>query len=198
MPSGARASGWTTKSSVARCPIPPREPLVRRALPPVGAGGIGVTDEETVERIGDWRRTFNQPVGVWNTPDPQAQEALALVRQAGPAGRRDLDSNGRSAPSEHARADGARDFVLDSARSASRTRSQDLRAGARARRVWRLPRRSTSAISTRGRAGRQGLGMRAVLLDPGGHWGAATARGPDLLAAVRLSSPGAEPPKRAE
>src|SRR5256885_8221176 len=41
---------------------------------------LGVADAATIEQVAEWRRTYNLPVGVWNTPDPQAHEALALVR----------------------------------------------------------------------------------------------------------------------
>src|SRR3989442_14510223 len=44
---------------------------------------LGVADAATIDKVAEWRRTYNRPVGVWNTADPQAPDALALVRQAG-------------------------------------------------------------------------------------------------------------------
>jgi len=151
--------------------------------------GIGVTDEETVERIGDWRRTFNQPVGVWNTPDPQAQEALALVRQAGLRAAVISNSNGSVRSILSALGLTAHvDFVLDSAevgvekpdpRIFELALGQARLAPAEAVYVGDL-----YSVDVRGA---RASGMRAVLLDPGGHWGARDCpMAPDLLAAVRL------------
>src|SRR5262249_54942160 len=45
--------------------------------------GAGVSDERVVSAVAAWGRTYNPPVGVWNTAEPLAAEALALVRDAG-------------------------------------------------------------------------------------------------------------------
>src|SRR5438105_14624578 len=55
---------------------------------------LGVADAKTVERVTEWRRTYNPPVGVWTTHDPQALEALALVRRSGARAAAISNSNG--------------------------------------------------------------------------------------------------------
>jgi putative hydrolase of the HAD superfamily len=43
----------------------------------------GVTDGATVEAMTEWRSRYNQPVGIFNVPDPGATAALAAARRGG-------------------------------------------------------------------------------------------------------------------
>ena len=56
--------------------------------------GLGVADGNTVEQVAEWRRGYNPPVGLWTTCDPQAHEALALVRTSGARSAAVSNSNG--------------------------------------------------------------------------------------------------------
>ena len=56
--------------------------------------GLGVADGSTVERVAEWRRTYNPPLGVWTAHDPQAPESLALVRRSGARAAAISNSNG--------------------------------------------------------------------------------------------------------
>lgn len=44
---------------------------------------LGIEDEAEVEAIGRWRRSYNQPIGLWNIADPGAGPAVARVKAAG-------------------------------------------------------------------------------------------------------------------
>jgi len=150
---------------------------------------LGVADAATIEQVAEWRRTYNLPVGVWNTPDPQAHEALALVRRAGLRAAVISNSNGsvRSILDSLGLTTHL-DFVLDSA---------EVRVEKPDPRIFELA--LTEARVVPGEAvyigdlysidvrGARGSGMRAVLLDPGGDWGARDCpTAPDLMGAVSL------------
>lgn len=152
--------------------------------------GLGVTDEATIERVAEWRRTYNLPVGVWNTLDPQAQSALALVRQAGLGAAVISNSNGSiRAILETLGLASHVDFVLDSAEVG--VEKPDPRIFGLALAEARLaPGEAVYvgdlySVDVRGA---RASGIRAVLLDPGGHWGARDCpMAPDLMSAVRLA-----------
>jgi putative hydrolase of the HAD superfamily len=151
--------------------------------------GLGVTDRETVEQIAAWRRSFNPPVGIWTRHDPQALDAIALVRHAGLRAAAISNSNGSVRSVLDAVGVAAHlDFVLDSGEVGVEKPDRRIfelalaRAGIAAAEAAYIG--DFYTIDARG-AGAAGL--RAVLLDPGGFWGARDcAMAPDLLSAVRL------------
>jgi putative hydrolase of the HAD superfamily len=150
---------------------------------------LGVTDPALVQKIVAWRRTYNLPRGVWNTVDPDAAQALAAVRRAGLGAAVISNSNG-SARSllESLGLAGHLDFVVDSAEEGVEKPDPRIfelaliRAGVAAAEAAYIG--DLYTIDARG-AGAAGL--RVVLLDPGGFWGARDCEmAPDLLSAVRL------------
>jgi HAD superfamily hydrolase (TIGR01509 family) len=150
--------------------------------------GLGVADPATVEKIAAWRRTYNPPVGVWNTVDPDAAPALAEVRRAGLRAAVISNSNGsvRSILESLGLA-GHLDFVVDSAEVG--VEKPDPRifeislAQARVAPGEAVYVGDLYSIDVRGA---RAAGMRAVLLDPGGHWGSRDCpMARDLPAAVR-------------
>jgi putative hydrolase of the HAD superfamily len=151
--------------------------------------GLGVTDPDTVEKVAAWRRSFNPPVGVWTKHDPQALEAIALVRAAGLRAAAISNSNGSVRSVLDAVGVAAHlDFVLDSGEVGVEKPDRRIfelalaRAGIAAAEAAYIG--DFYTIDARG-AGAAGL--RVVLLDPGGFWGARDcAMAPDLLSAVRL------------
>ena len=151
--------------------------------------GAGVTDARVVTAVAAWRRTYNPPVGVWNTAEPLAAEALALARDAGL--RAAVISNSNGSVRQILESLGlARhlDFVLDSFEVGIEKPDARIfqlaleRAGvAPAQAVYVGDLYSIDVL------GAGGAGLRAVLLDPGGCWGrrdCLVAR--DVLEAVKL------------
>ncbi len=152
--------------------------------------GLGVGDAHTVERVAEWRRTYNPPVGIWSSRDPQALEALELVRGSGARSAAISNSNGmaRSMLTTVGLAPYL-DFVIDSREVG--VEKPDPRIFELALAQAGVPASEAAyigdfySIDVRG-AGAAGL--RAVLLDPGGFWGPRDcAMAPDLLSAVRLA-----------
>src|SRR5437762_7860433 len=45
--------------------------------------GVGVRDPGVIDAIDAWRRGYNQPLGLWTAPEPDAAPALARARDAG-------------------------------------------------------------------------------------------------------------------
>ncbi len=152
--------------------------------------GLGVTDARTVEQLAEWRRTYNPPVGVWAAHDPQAIESLALVRGSGARAAAISNSNG-SVESILATAGLTPylDFVVDSGEVGVEKPDPRIFELAMAR-AGIAPSEAAYigdfySIDVRGATA---AGLRAVLLDPGGFWGARDcAMAPDLLSAVRLA-----------
>ena len=151
--------------------------------------GLGVTDQAIVEKIVAWRRVYNLPVGVWNTVDPDAAQALDDVRRAGLRAAVISNSNGSvRSILESLGLGGHLDFVVDSGEEGVEKPDPRIfeRALARARVA---PGEAVYigdlySIDVRGALA---AGLRAVLLDPGGHWGARDCPiAPDLAGAIRL------------
>lgn len=156
--------------------------------------GAGVRDEEIVAAVTAWHRGYNPPVGVWDAADPGAMEALALARARGIRTAVISNSNGSvRAILERLGLLPSLEFVLDS--SVIGVEKPDPR-------IFRM------ALECSGLApdeavyvgdiysvdvlGARAAGMRAVLLDPGGCWGARDCLlAPDVLGAVRLILDGA-------
>jgi FMN phosphatase YigB (HAD superfamily) len=78
------AFAWTTRSSRdgARANSTENRSTAERYLGYL-LDGLGVTDPAIVDKIVAWRRAYNPPVGIWNTVDPDAAQALDDVRRAG-------------------------------------------------------------------------------------------------------------------
>ena len=76
---------------------------------------LGVIDPRVVEAVTEWRRLYNAPVGLWTVAEPEAAEALALVRARGRVSGVVSNSNG-TIRGILERLDLARhvDFILDS------------------------------------------------------------------------------------
>jgi putative hydrolase of the HAD superfamily len=151
--------------------------------------GLGVVAPAAIEQMAAWRRTYNRPVGVWNTAEPQAHDALALVQRAGLPAAVISNSNGsvRSILSALGLT-GSLAFVLDSGEVG--VEKPDPRifelalTQARATAAEAVYIGDLYSIDVRGA---RAAGMRAVLLDPAGLWGARDCpTAPDVMAAVRL------------
>jgi len=151
--------------------------------------GLGVSDPRTIERVTEWRRTYNRPTGVWSARDPQALDALALVRRAGARAAAISNSNGSALSMLTAVGLGpSLEFVIDSGEVGVEKPDPRIfqlaldRAGVAASDAAYIG--DFYSIDVRG-AGAAGL--TPVLLDPGGFWGVRDcAMAPDLLSAVRL------------
>jgi putative hydrolase of the HAD superfamily len=151
---------------------------------------LGVREEPIVDAMEVWRGTYNAPVGVWNTAEPEAETALALARARGLGAAVISNSNG-SVGSILESLGLARhlDFVLDShlvgvEKPDPRIFEMALaRAGVGpAEAVYVGDLYSVDVLGARG------AGMDAILLDPGACWGARNCHAvPGPLAAVRLA-----------
>jgi putative hydrolase of the HAD superfamily len=152
--------------------------------------GVGVTDDATLRAMAEWRAGFNPPVGLFRLPEPAAAGALIAARDAGLATGVISNSNGTIASLldslgflPHL------DFVLDSyvvgvEKPDPRIFRMALeRAGVEARdAVYVGDLYSIDVLGARS------VGMRAILLDPGGCWGERDCpAAPDVAAAVRLA-----------
>jgi putative hydrolase of the HAD superfamily len=150
---------------------------------------LGITDAGIVEALVEWRRTYNPPVGLWNTADPHADAALGLVRAAGLAAAVISNSNGTVRSILETLGLASRlDFVLDSFEVG--VEKPDPRIfGLAIERAGVSPGEAVYvgdlySVDVRGA---HATGMDAILLDPGGHWGGRDClRAADVLAAVRL------------
>ena len=150
---------------------------------------LGVTDSGVIAAMTAWRRDYNAPVGLWTVAEPDAAEALALVRSTGRAAAVISNSNGtirgilqRLGLAAHL------DFVLDS--SEEGLEKPDPRLFQRA-----LTRAGVAAgdaayigdFYSVDVLGARRAGLRAVLMDPGRCWGSRDCpAAPSVLDAVRL------------
>lgn len=135
---------------------------------------LGVDDGEVARAMSAWRRTYNPPVGVWGCPDPDAGAALMLARSAALTTGVISNSNGAI----RSILDGLGltrhlDFVLDSYEVGMEKPDPRIfrlaleRAGVRAdEAVYVGDLYSVDVLGARA------AGLSAVLLDPGGCWGA--------------------------
>ena len=149
---------------------------------------LGVTDEATVAGVIAWRRDYNAPGGIFNTAEPQAGEALALVHAAGLAAAVISNSNGSvRSILESVGLAGQLDYVIDSGELGFEKPDP---------RIFRLAleRSGVDAASavyigdlySVDILGARAAGIRAILLDPGHHWGKRDCdTAPDILTAVR-------------
>jgi HAD superfamily hydrolase (TIGR01549 family) len=152
--------------------------------------GVDVTDADIVRALLEWRRSYNPPVGLWNTADPEAEPALRLVGEHGVRAAVISNSNGsiRHILTELGLVRHL-EFVLDSGELGIEKPDPRIfqialdRAG-----VEPTGAVYVGDLYTIDVLGARAVGMRAVLLDPGACWGnrhCPTASG--VLAAVRLA-----------
>jgi len=150
---------------------------------------LSVAEAGTIEALRAWRRAYNPPVGLWNTRHPAAEAALTLARDAGRTAAVVSNSNGSvRAILEDLGLARHLAFVIDSSEVGAEKPDPHIfrvaleRAGVdAARAVYVGDLYSVDVLGARA------VGMRAILLDPGGHWGARDCpRAPDVAAAVRL------------
>jgi putative hydrolase of the HAD superfamily len=151
--------------------------------------GLGVTDDRTIEAIDAWRRAYNLPVGLWNTADPDAAEALDTARAAGVRTAVISNSNGTiRALMERLRLLDKLDFVIDSGEEGVEKPDPRIfqtalaRAGAKPEETAYVG--DLYSIDVRGA---RAAGIRPVLLDPGRCWGPRDCDAtPTVLDAVRF------------
>ena len=112
---------------------------------------LGITREDEVAAIWDWRQEYNRPAGLYTRPDPDAMAALARIRAAGLVAGVISNSNGHAELllAGAGLASGV-DFVIDSGIvGVEKPDPRIFALGPRGRRGSLRPRRSTSATSTR-------------------------------------------------
>lgn len=149
--------------------------------------GLGVTDEATIAAVAAWRRTYNLPVGLWDTIEPKAEPALQAVREAGLVAGVISNSNGSvRSILESLGLTRYLDFVLDSG-EVGVEKPDPL--------IFRLALERASVDPSEAVyigdlysvdvLGARAVGLDAILLDPGACWGERDCvAAPDVLAAV--------------
>jgi putative hydrolase of the HAD superfamily len=151
--------------------------------------GLGVGDRQVVAAVAAWRRGYNPPVGLWTAPEPTAAEALEAVRAAGVRAAVISNSNGavRAILATHGLT-ALLDFVIDSSEVGLEKPDPAIFRLALARAgVSPAEAAYVGDLYSVDVLGARTAGLRAVLLDPGAHWGPRDCpRAPDTLAAVRL------------
>jgi HAD superfamily hydrolase (TIGR01509 family) len=154
----------------------------------------GITDAAVIRALSDWRSRYNMPVGLWTVPEPEAEEALALARGAGLVTGVVSNSNGTIRQiletlgfTRHL------DFVLDSREEGLEKPDPRFFAVALARAGVRASEATyIGDLYSVDVLGARSAGIDAVLMDPGGCWGARDCRcAPTVLDAVKLVLSGA-------
>lgn len=154
---------------------------------------LGVADEAVVSDVYQWVRAYNPPVGLWNLPDSKAAPLLERLRDEGYRLGVISNSNGsvRSILEETGLARRL-DFVLDSA--VVGVEKPDPRIFTMALEEAKVSPAEAAYIGDLYSVdvlGSRGVGMDAVLLDPGGVWGHVDCpKAPTLEAAVNLAISG--------
>ena len=156
--------------------------------------GLGVTDEGLIAAVTEWRRTYNLPIGPWNTVDPDAVPALEETRAAGLKTAVISNSNGTI----RGLLDGLGllrliDVVLDSGEEGVEKPNPEIFRRALARTgVAASEAVYIGDLHSIDILGARSAGVQAVLLDPGDHWGERDcAKARTVLDAVRLITKGA-------
>ena len=135
--------------------------------------GLGVQDEETGRALAEWRRSYNRPVGLWNRADPEAEAVLRQLRAQGLGTGVISNSNGsvRGALEELGLASHL-DFVLDSTVvGVEKPDPRIFKLGLDAARVEPHEAAYIGDLYSVDVLGARAVGLRAILLDPGGVWG---------------------------
>ena len=150
--------------------------------------GLGITDGAVIAAMTEWRQRYNAPVGLWTVAEPEAAAALALVRDRGRMAGVVSNSNG-TIRGILERLDLTRhlDFVLDSHEEGFEKPDPRFfqlaltRAG-----VGPEDAAYIGDLYSVDVVGARRAGIRAVLMDPGGCWGARDCpAAPTVLDAVR-------------
>jgi len=154
---------------------------------------LGIGDPSTARAMAEWRRTYNSPVGLFDVPDPEGEDALALVRSAGLRVGVISNSNGTVRALLESLGLGRHlDFVIDSSEVGVEKPDARIFALALARAgVEPAEAVYVGDLYSVDVRGARAAGVEGILLDPGGHWGQRDCRlatGP--LAAVRLALAG--------
>jgi len=154
---------------------------------------LGITGEAEVEDIARWQRGYNPPVGLWNQAEPEAEAALLRVKAAGLVAGVISNSNGsvRSILEETGLA-AHLDFVIDSGVvGVEKPDPRIFELGLRQAAVGPHEAVYVGDLYSVDVLGARGAGLDAVLLDPGGFWGARDcrlARGLDEAVGLALGS----------
>jgi FMN phosphatase YigB (HAD superfamily) len=146
--------------------------------------GVGVTDPALVDAMDEWRRGHNQPLGLWTAPEPDAAPALRLARESGLRTGVISNSNGMITRIQLLP---LVDFALDSSEEGVEKPQPAIfeRALARAG-VVAAEAADVGDLYSIDVLGARRVGLRAVLLDPGGCWGGRDCpTAPSVLGAVR-------------
>jgi len=149
----------------------------------------GVTDEAVIAAVTAWRHGYNAPVGVWDGADPGAMAALTLVRARSLRAAVISNSNGSvRAILDRLGLLSSLDFVLDSSElGVEKPDPRIFRLALERARLAPEEAVYVGDIYSVDVLGSRAAAMRAVLLDPGGCWGARDCDAvTDVLAAVRL------------
>lgn len=192
-PDALRRAEWTTRVRIDAELFAPdaavstesrdtAERYTRYILDGVGAGDLHA-------KVMAWRRAYNPPVGLWTVAEPEAAAALTLARESGLVTGVVSNSNGTIRRILES-LDLARllDFVLDSQEEGLEKPDPRFfqlalsRAGVTAADAAYIGDFYSVDV-----VGARRAGMRAVLMDPGGCWGARDCpTAPTVLDAVRL------------
>ena len=154
---------------------------------------LGITEEQEVQDIAQWRRGYNVPIGLWNVADPEAGAALARAKATGLIVGVISNSNGM-ARSILETTGLARDldFVIDS--GIVGVEKPDPRIFHLALEHARVPAAEACYVGDLYSVdvlGARRAGLDAVLLDPRGYWGprdCLLARGVDDAVRLCLAS----------
>lgn len=151
---------------------------------------LGVTDPETVRALAQWRRGYNLPVGLWHLPDPEADAALKLARDAGCATGVISNSNGSVRSILEATGLAAHlDFILDSAVvGLEKPDPRIFKMALDQVRVEPAEAVYVGDLYSVDVLGARRAGLDAILLDPGSVWGKRDCQiARTLLQAVELA-----------
>jgi HAD superfamily hydrolase (TIGR01509 family) len=173
------AAGVSTES------LDTRERYLRYILEP-----LGITADDEVAAISDWRRDYNRPAGLYTRPDPDAVAALARIRTAGLVAGVISNSNGHAeALLVGAGLAAGVDFVIDSGIvGVEKPDPRIFALGLEAAGVAPSEAVYVGDLYSVDVLGARGAGLDGILLDPRGYWGdRGCLRATGLLDAVRLA-----------
>jgi putative hydrolase of the HAD superfamily len=150
---------------------------------------LGVTDPAAVRVVGEWRRRYNPPAGVWTALDPDVEGALSLLRERGVRAAVISNSDGSVRSILAGLGLGSQlEFVLDSG---------ELGVEKPNRRIFEIALERAGVgpdeavyigdLYSVDVLGARSAGIDGILLDPGGYWGARDCpMVPGLIDACRL------------
>jgi putative hydrolase of the HAD superfamily len=149
---------------------------------------LGVRAAAVVAAMGAWRARYNPPVGLWDVAEPGAETALRLVREARLGAGVISNSNGSvRSILDTLGLTPLLDFVLDSTEVGVEKPDPRIfrlaleRAGCAPHEAVHVGDLYSVDVQ-----GARAVGLAAILLDPGGCWGARDClTAPDVATAVR-------------